>query len=137
MGFTREAESPCPRVEGPTPQLATKRSLVPGVLFFFCWYQALAEHSTAAVGFHFGGRPHKRNYCFALTSLVLGGLHQRSGVALPTGGIADPAVGNEALAGTRRSVFFFAGTRRSLSTAQQQSAFTLVAGPTRETTALR
>ena len=33
--FTREAESPCPRVEGPTPQLATKRSLVPGVLFFF------------------------------------------------------------------------------------------------------
>ena len=37
------------------------------------------EHSTAAVGFHFGGRPHKRNYCFVLTSLVLGGLHQRSG----------------------------------------------------------
>ena len=35
MGFTREAESPCPRVEGPTPQLATKHSLVPGVLFFF------------------------------------------------------------------------------------------------------
>ena len=33
-----------------------------------------------------------------LTSLVLGGLHQRSGVALPTGGRADPAVGNEALA---------------------------------------
>ena len=31
---------------------------------FFRWYQALAEHSTAAVGFHFGGRPHKRNYCF-------------------------------------------------------------------------
>ena len=30
MGFTREAESPCPRVEGPTPQLATKRPLVPG-----------------------------------------------------------------------------------------------------------
>ena len=25
----------CPRVEGPTPQLATKRSLGPGVLFFF------------------------------------------------------------------------------------------------------
>ena len=41
------------------------------------------EHSTAAVGFHFGGRPHKSNHCFALTSLVLGGLHQRSGVALP------------------------------------------------------
>ena len=61
----------------------------------------------------FGGRPHKRNYCFVLTSLVLGGLHQRSEVALPTGGRADPAVGNEALAGTRRSVFF-AGTRRSL-----------------------
>ena len=37
-------------------------------------------------------------------SLVLGGLHQRSGVALPTGGRADPAVGNEALAGTRRSL---------------------------------
>ena len=106
MGFTREAESPCPRVEGPTPQLATKRSLVPGVLFFFRWYQALAEHSTAAVGFHFGGRPHKRNYCFALTSLVLGGLHQRSGVALPTGGRADPVVGNEALSGTRGFVFF-------------------------------
>ena len=35
----------------------------------------------------------------------MGGLHQRSGVALPTGGRADPAVGNEALAGTRRSVF--------------------------------
>ena len=35
-----------------------------------------------------------------------GGLHQRSGVALPTGGRADPAVGNEALAGNRRSVFF-------------------------------
>ena len=34
MGFTREAESPCPRVEGPTPQLATKRSLVPVVFFF-------------------------------------------------------------------------------------------------------
>ena len=101
MGFTREAESPWPRLEGPTPQLATKRSLVPGVLFFFRWYQALAEHSTAAVGFHFGGRPHKRNYCFVLTSL-----HQRSGVALPTGGRADPAVGNEALAGTRRSVLF-------------------------------
>ena len=32
-----------------------------------------------------------------LTSLVLGRLHQRSGVALPTGGRADPAVGNEAL----------------------------------------
>ena len=30
------------------------------------------------------------------------------------GGRADPAVGNEALAGTRRSDFFFAGTRRSL-----------------------
>ena len=69
----------------------------------------MREHSTAAVGFHFGGRPHKRNYCFVLTSL-----HQRSGVALPTGGRADPAVGNEALAGTRRSFFFFAGTRRSL-----------------------
>ena len=64
-----------------------------------------AERSTAA-DFHFGSRPHKRNYCFVLTSLVLGGLHQRSGVALPTGGRADPAVGNEALAGTRRSVFF-------------------------------
>ena len=64
------------------------------------------EHSTAAVGFHFGGRPHKRNDCFVLTSLVLGGLHQGSGVALPTGGKTDPAVGNEALAGTRRSVFF-------------------------------
>ena len=100
MGFTREAESPCPRVEGPTPQLATKLSLVPGVLFFFkqkTAYEMLRSlvgsemcirdrHSTAAVGFHSGGRPHKRNYCFVLTSLVLGGLHQRSGVALPTGG---------------------------------------------------
>ena len=57
--------------------------------------------ATAAVGFHFGGRPHKRNYCFVLTSLVLGGLHQRSGVALPTGARADPAIGNEALVGTR------------------------------------
>ena len=61
----------------------------------------LREHSTAAVGFHFGGRPHKRNCCFVLTSL-----HRRSGVALPTAGRADPAVGNEALAGTRRSFFF-------------------------------
>ena len=61
----------------------------------------LREHSTAALGFHFGGRSRKRNYCFVLTSL-----HQRSGVALPTGGRADPAVGNEALAGTRRSVLF-------------------------------
>ena len=34
-------------------------------------------------------------------SLVLGGLHQRSGVALRTGGRADPAIGNEAFAGTR------------------------------------
>ena len=59
------------------------------------------EHSTAAVGFHFGGRSHKRNYCFMLTSLVLGGLHQGSGVALPTGGRVDPAIGNEELAGTR------------------------------------
>ena len=42
-----------------------------------------------------------RNYRFALTSLVLGGLHHRSGVALPTGGRADPAIGNESLAGTR------------------------------------
>ena len=67
------------------------------------------EHSTAAVGFHFGGRPHKRNYCFVFTSLVLCGLHQRSGVALPTGGRADPAIGNEALAGTRRSVFLWGG----------------------------
>ena len=67
------------------------------------------EHSTAAVGFHFGGRPHKKNYCFVLTSLVLDGLHQRSGVALPTGGRADLAIGNEALAGTRRSVFFWGG----------------------------
>ena len=50
--------------------------------------------------------PTRENYCFVLTSLVLGGLHQRSGVALPTGGRADPAVSNEALAGTRRSVFF-------------------------------
>ena len=47
MGFTREVESPCPRVEGPTPQLATKRSLVPGVLFFLSlvpgarWYPTL------------------------------------------------------------------------------------------------
>ena len=64
------------------------------------------EHSAAAVGFHFGGRPHKRKHCLVLTSLVLGGLHQRSGVALPTGGRTDPAVGNEALAGTRRSAFF-------------------------------
>ena len=37
---------PCPRVEGPTPQLATKRSLVPGVLFFSLvpgarWYPTL------------------------------------------------------------------------------------------------
>ena len=36
-----------------------------------------------------------------LTSLVLGGLHQRTGVALPTGGRADPAIGNETLAGTK------------------------------------
>ena len=64
------------------------------------------EHNTAAVGFHFGGRPHKRKYCFVLTSLVLGGLHQRSGVALATGGRTDPAIGNEALAGTR---CFFGG----------------------------
>ena len=42
-------------------------------------------------------------------SLVLGGLHQRSGVALRTGGRADPAIGNEAPAGTRRSVFFGGG----------------------------
>ena len=90
MGFTREAESPCPRVEGPTPQLATKRSLVPGVLFFFCWYQALAEHNTAAVGFHFGGRPHKRNYCFTLTSLVLGGLHQRLEAESPCPRVEGP-----------------------------------------------
>ena len=46
VGFTREAESPCPRVEGPTPQLATKRSLVPGVLYFSLmpgarWYPTL------------------------------------------------------------------------------------------------
>ena len=123
MGFTREAESPCPRVEGPTPQLATKRSLVPGVLFCFCWYQALAEHSTAAVGFHFGGRPHKRNHCFALTSLVLGGLHQRSGVALPTGGRADHAVGNEALAGTRRSVFSLVSGARWYPTLKPRQSF--------------
>ena len=64
-------------------------------------YRVSREHSTAAVGFHFGGRPHRRNYCFVLTSLVLGALHQRSGVALPTGGRADPAIINEALAGTR------------------------------------
>ena len=50
--------------------------------------------------------PHKRNYFFVLMSLVLGGLHQISGVALPTGGRGDPAVGNEALAGTRRSFFY-------------------------------
>ena len=50
--------------------------------------------------------PTRETTAFVLTSLVLGGLHQRSGVALPTGGRADPAVGNEALAGTRRSVFF-------------------------------
>ena len=31
---------------------------------------------------------------------------KKSGVALPTDGRADPAVDNEALAGTRRSVFF-------------------------------
>ena len=42
-----------------------------------------------------------RNYYFVLTSLVLGGLHQGSGVALPTGGRVDPAIGNEELAGTR------------------------------------
>ena len=65
------------------------------------------EHRTAAVGFHFGSRPHKRNYCFVLTSLVLGGLHQRSGVALPTGGRADPAIGNDALAGTRCYYYSF------------------------------
>ena len=70
-------------------------------------YTAGAQHSSSRL--HFGGRPHKRNYCFVLTSLVLGGLHQRSGVALPTGGRADPAIGNEALAGTRRSVFFLGG----------------------------
>ena len=40
MGFTREAESPCPRVEGPTPQLATKRSLVPGT---YVWRPAPQE----------------------------------------------------------------------------------------------
>ena len=67
----------------------------------------------AAVAAAVFGLEHLISYCFVLTSLVLGGLHQRSGVALPTGGRADPAVGNEALAGTRRS-FFFAGTRRSL-----------------------
>ena len=55
--------------------------------FIHVWRDHVSrEHSTAAVGFHFGGRPHKRNYCFVLTSLVLGGLHQRNGVALPTGG---------------------------------------------------
>ena len=63
----------------------------------------LSKLMGSTMRFHFGGRPHKRNYCFALTSLVLGGLHQRSGLALPTGGRADPAIGNEALAGTDRS----------------------------------
>ena len=67
----------------------------------------LREHNTAAVGFQFGGRPHKRNYRFVLTSLVLGGLHKRSRVALPTGGRADPAIGKEALADTR--CFFLGG----------------------------
>ena len=67
-------------------------------------YTAGAQHSSSRLSIW---RPaHKRNHCFVLTSLVLSGLHQRSGVALPTGGRADPAVGNEALAGTRRSFFF-------------------------------
>ena len=79
-----------------------------------------AEHSTAAVGFQFGGRPHKINYCFVLTSLVLGGLHQRSGVALPTGGRADPAVGNEALAGTRRSFFLFERSEFLIATCKKK-----------------
>ena len=34
------------------------------------------EHSTAAVDFHLECRPHIRNYCFVLMSLVQGGLHQ-------------------------------------------------------------
>ena len=50
MGFTREAESPCPRVEGPTPQLATKRSLVPSVLFFLLGGGCSLIHSN--VGFY-------------------------------------------------------------------------------------
>ena len=54
MGFTREAESPCPRVEGPTPQLAKKRSLVPGVLFFFAGTRrSLVPHTkTKTIFFH-------------------------------------------------------------------------------------
>ena len=39
--------------------------------------------------------------------LLVNGLHQRSGVALPTDGRADPAIGNEALAGTGCFSFFF------------------------------
>ena len=77
VGFTREAESPCPRVEGPTPPLATKRSLAPGVLYFFSlvpgarWYPTrkprqsfstlkprLVEHTHPHTdGFFFGGVP--------------------------------------------------------------------------------
>ena len=68
-------------------------------------YTAGAQHSSSRLSI-WRPAPQERKYCFVLTSLVLGGLHQRSGVALPTGGRADPAVGNEALAGTRRSVFF-------------------------------
>ena len=86
MGFTKEAESPCPRVEGPTSQLATKRSLVPGVFFF------QAEDGI-------------RDFCL---SRGLGDVYKRqSGVALPTDGRADPAIGNEALAGTGCFSFFF------------------------------
>ena len=96
----------CVNVAGPGWALPEKRSRPARLQQHQQQACTLREHSTAAVGFHFGGRPHKINYCFMLTSLVLGGLHQGSGVALPTGGRADPAVGNEALAGTRRSVFF-------------------------------
>ena len=67
-------------------------------------YTAGAQHSSSRLSLW---RPApQENYCFGLTSLVLGGLHQGNGVALPTGGRADPAVGNEALTGTRGSVFF-------------------------------
>ena len=62
------------------------------------------ENSTAAVGFHFGGRPHKRNYSFVLTSL-----HQRSGV---DGWKGRPRRWQRS-AGWYQ-FFFFAGTRRSL-----------------------
>ena len=64
-----------------------------------------------------------RNYRFALTSLVLGGLHHRSGVALPTGGRADPAIGNESLAGARYILsLIHIPSPRDLSTSRMPSS---------------